>query len=63
RYEARGNITRVLQGMLYCKGYTPKGFDGIFGDGTHEAVGAFQQRNGLEKDYVAGRNTFRKLFS
>lgn len=63
RYGARGSITRILQGMLYCKGYDPTGFDGVFGDGTKAAVGKFQAARGLTKDYVAGRNTFASLFS
>lgn len=61
--HARGNITRILQGMLYCKGYDPKGFDGIFGAGCAKAVRAFQTNNGLTPDAVAGKNTFRKLMA
>ena len=61
--NARGNITRILQGMLYCKGYDPKGFDGIFGAGCAKAVKAFQTNNGLAPDAVAGKNTFRKLMA
>lgn len=30
RRGARGNITRILQGILICKGYNQGGFDGIF---------------------------------
>lgn len=63
RQGARGNITRILQGMLYCKGYDPKGFDGIFGAGCATAVEAFQTNNGLTPDTVAGKNTFRKLMA
>lgn len=58
---ARGNITRILQGMLYCKGYDPKGFDGAFGPNCAKAVKSFQTSNGLTPDAVAGRNTFGKL--
>lgn len=63
RYGARGNITRILQGMLYCKGYDPTGFDGVFGDGTKAAVGKFQAARGLKKDYIAGKNTFASLLA
>ena len=35
--------------------------DGIFGQGTKEAVMYFQRTNGLTVDGVAGRNTFNKL--
>ncbi|MEC4272476.1 N-acetylmuramoyl-L-alanine amidase [Adlercreutzia sp. R25] len=61
RNGARGNITRILQGMLYCRGYNPKGFDGVFGSDTGKAVGAFQSSKGLTPDKIAGRNTWRKL--
>ena len=61
--NARGNITRIIQGMLYCKGYDPHGFDGIFGAGCAKAVRAFQTNNGLTPDAVAGKNTFRKLMA
>lgn len=59
---ATGNLVRVLQGMLYCKGYDPKGFDGIFGNGTKSAVSSFQKDNGLTVDGIAGKNTFVALF-
>src|SRR5690606_24937173 len=38
RTGARGNITKLIQGMLYCKGYNPKYLDGIFGRATADAV-------------------------
>ena len=63
RYGARGNITRILQGMLYCKGYDPTGFDGVFGDGTKKALGKYQTTRGLTVDYIAGKNTFASLFA
>lgn len=59
---AKGNITRVIQGMLYCLGYDPKGFDGIFGNGTYFAVIAFQKNNKLTQDGFVGKNTFEKMF-
>ncbi|WP_338788829.1 peptidoglycan-binding protein [Metabacillus sp. FJAT-53654] len=59
---AKGNITRIIQGMLYCLGYNPKGFDGIFGDGCESAVEVFQDDNSLSSDGIVGRNTFSKMF-
>lgn len=59
---ARGNITYILQAILFCRGYNTNGVDGIFGSGTESAVKQFQKANGLEVDGIAGKNTFRKLF-
>lgn len=60
---AKGNITRIIQGMLYCLGFDPKGFDGIFGNGSYYAVIAFQKKNKLAQDGIVGRNTFEKMFN
>lgn len=57
-----GNITKLIQCMLYCRGYDPNGIDGIFGSGTESAVKAFQRDNGLSADGIVGKNTFEKLF-
>jgi len=61
RQGARGNITRVLQGALICRGYSTNGFDGIFGSGTTRAVKSFQRACGLSVDGIAGKNTFAAL--
>ncbi len=61
RNGANGNITRILQGLLYAKGYDTNGLDGKFGDGTEKAVRAFQAAKGLSVDGVAGKNTFAAL--
>lgn len=34
----QGNIVQIIQGGLWCKGYSPTGFDGIYGNGTYVAV-------------------------
>ncbi|XQY90633.1 peptidoglycan-binding protein [Metabacillus sp. HB246100] len=62
RKGAKGNITRIIQGMLYCLGYDPKGFDGIFGNGCDAAVRAFQVDHNLSVDGLSGQNTFYKMF-
>lgn len=59
---AQGNITYILQAILYCKGYNTNGVDGIFGAGTESAVKSFQSKNGLTVDGICGKNTFAKLF-
>lgn len=63
KYGATGNLVRVLQGMLYCLGYNPNGFDGIFGNGTKSAVTSFQKAKGLTQDSIAGQATFTALFA
>ena len=60
---AEGNITKIIQAMLYCKGYNPNGIDGIFGSKTTKAVKQFQKANGLDADGIVGKNTLNKLFS
>ena len=63
RIGAKGNITWIIQAVLYCLGYDPKGLDGIFGRNTASAVLAFQKANGLTQDAIVGKNTFGKLFA
>lgn len=48
--------------MLYCLGYDPKGFDGIFGNGCESAVKAFQDDHNLSVDGVVGQNTLDEMF-
>lgn len=61
RQGARGNLTQLIQGVLYCRGYDPNGFDGIFGPGCVAAVKAFQTNQGLSADGVVGQNTWAAL--
>lgn len=60
---ASGNLTRIVQGVLYIRGYDPKGFDGIFGAGCAGAVRAFQTAAGLNSDGIVGRNTWAALMN
>ena len=62
RQGAKGNITYLIQAMLYCKGYNTNGVEGIFGKGTTSAVRKFQTENGIAVDGIVGKNTFEKLF-
>jgi peptidoglycan LD-endopeptidase CwlK len=55
--------TRLIQGMLYAKGYDPNGIDGIFGKGMLAAVKKFQKDKGLIVDGEVGPATFAKLFA
>lgn len=56
-----GNLTKTLQGMLICNGYSTNGFDGIYGNGTTSAVKSYQTKHGLTADGIAGKNTFASL--
>lgn len=62
RQGAKGNITWIIQAMLYCKGFDTNGIEGIFGKGTTSAVRKFQNAVGLTEDAIVGKNTFEKLF-
>ena len=61
RQGAEGNLTKLIQMMLFIKGYNI-GIDGIFGNETAVALGQFQNDNGLSSDRICGKNTFSKLF-
>ena len=61
RQGAKGNLTRIIQGRLYCMGYDPNGFDGSFGPGCAAAVKRYQANKGLSADGIVGRNTWAAL--
>ncbi|UTI39875.1 peptidoglycan-binding protein [Niallia sp. RD1] len=54
---------KFVQGLLYCHGYDPRGFDGIFGNGMLASVKKFQKDKGLTVDGIVGPNTFAKFFA
>ncbi|MFL0252499.1 glycoside hydrolase domain-containing protein [Clostridium neuense] len=41
------NEAYIVQGALYCKGYNPSGFDGVYGNGVVNAIEQFQADAGL----------------
>lgn len=61
RKGARGNITKVLQALLYINGFNPGPFDGIFGEQTYKAVQDYQRSNKLSVDGIPGRVTWTAL--
>lgn len=61
-YKSRGLRVIQLQEKLMELGYYTGEIDGVFGDGTHKAVVAFQKRNQLQADGVVGQMTFAALF-
>lgn len=63
RKGAQGNITKLIQERLVTLGYNTNGVDGIFGNGTKNAVIAFQKSKGLSADGIVGANTWRKLLN
>lgn len=62
RQGARGNITYILQAILYCLGFDCNGLDGIFGAKTLKAVKDFQKSEKIPVDGVVGSVTWGRLF-
>ena len=61
---AEGRDVKNLQEQLYELGYlSSSDIDSVYGEGTTAAVTAFQKRNGLTADGIAGEKTLDKLFS
>lgn len=61
---AEGRDVKMLQEQLSELGYmSSSDIDSIYGEGTTAAVTAFQKRNGLTADGIAGQKTLDKLFS
>ena len=60
---SRGSRVTALQRKLEELGYLPGDIDGIFGAATRDAVRAFQRRNGLASDGIAGPETLSRLYS
>jgi N-acetylmuramoyl-L-alanine amidase len=61
KYGFRGHDVKELQQKLNAKGSYGLIADGIFGKKTEAAVRAFQDRNRLVVDGIAGPKTFEKL--
>ena len=62
RYGASGVDVEKLQRALQLKDFYSGVIDGKFGNGTREAVRAFQKKNGLSVNGRADNGTIRKLF-
>lgn len=60
---SRGNDVRIMQGMLYCRGFDPNGVDGVFSNGTVTAVKNFQTKMNLTSDGMAGKDTMYQLYN
>ncbi len=57
-YYTNKNLTRWVQKKL---GFTGNDVDGKCGNKTHDAIGAYQEKHGLTKDYAAGLNTYKEM--
>ena len=60
---SQGEKVWQLQEKLKALGYYTDEVDGQFGPGTRDAVIAFQEKNGLDADGLAGEETQRVLYS
>ena len=60
---AKGNLTWILQEVLYTEGYSPGSLDSIFGKGTETALAKFQKARDISVDRKAGKATFTELFA
>ena len=60
---SQGEKVWQLQERLKELGYYTGEVDGQFGPGTREAVVAFQKKNGLDADGLAGEETQKVLYS
>ena len=60
---SQGEKVWKLQERLQALGYYTDAVDGQFGQGTRDAVIAFQKKNGLEADGYAGEETQSVLYS
>jgi peptidoglycan hydrolase-like protein with peptidoglycan-binding domain len=59
----KGELVKVLQAALICKGYDYCALDGSFGSNTDKAVRAYQTKKGLSVDGYAGKNTLKSMFA
>lgn len=57
-----GSLVEQLQKELKAQGYYTGATDGYFGEGTENAVKAFQRVKGLQVDGAAGTATLRRLY-
>ena len=58
-----GDDVKSVQSRLDKFGYYSGALDGIYGAATMAAVASFQLRNNLSADGVAGKRTYKKLYS
>lgn len=52
--EKTKRLVYILQGAMWCKGFSPGGFTGTFGDGTENGIKKFQESAGLTGSNING---------
>lgn len=60
---ARGDSVTDIQNRLSSNGYDTKGIDGVYGDGTANAVRAFQTAAGIDATGVVDVRTQRAIYA
>lgn len=62
---SQGDFVYILQGMLYCLGFDPKGLDGQCGSNTVAAIKSFQTKKfpAKEVDGICGPKTWTALMN
>lgn len=60
---SKGDNAKLVQRRLKELGYYTGSVDGNFGSGSEKALKAFQEKNGLTADGIAGKGTYAVLFS
>lgn len=63
RHGSKGSDVKKLQQALKDLGFYKGSVDGVYGNGTQEAVRVFQLKKGLTADGIAGSKTLTKLYS
>lgn len=61
KFGSQSEEVRLIQSKLKNWGYYKGEIDGIFGSETKKAVIAFQKKNGLTADGIAGKNTLAAM--
>lgn len=61
RQGSKGSEVKEVQRRLKLWGYYNGAVDGVFGEGTKNAVIRFQKKNGLKADGVVGKSTYKAL--
>lgn len=57
----KGNLVKIAQGILYCRGVNAKGFDGSFGPGMRAGVSWYQTHSNLTDTGTVNLNTWSNL--
>lgn len=57
----KGTVVKIYQGLLKLHGYDPKGIDGSFGPGCHNATVQFQKDHGLNPNGHVDSKTWEAI--